>query len=136
MVDLNCKFSSWEFKRCSFQVWALYLLILCSKKVLGKFGQKLQNDQLDLKISILGLVPQILVFYVAHFDIKKDFCNILVKSIVYRVSLSSSRSNKNNSSQQTQQLDAYHTLNLVCNVFPKYRPLDQETYQKESLNFR
>ena len=26
------------FKRCSFQVWALFLLILCIKKVLGKFG--------------------------------------------------------------------------------------------------
>ena len=30
------------FKRCSFQVWALFLIILCVKEVLGKFGLKVE----------------------------------------------------------------------------------------------
>ena len=34
---------------------ALVLLTLSIKKLLGKFGQKLQNDPFDLKISISGV---------------------------------------------------------------------------------
>ena len=75
---------------------ALFLFILRVKEVLSKSGYKLHNDPLDLKISILVLVSQIMVFYFAHFKYNKDFWHILVKFIVYRVSLSSSRSNKNN----------------------------------------
>ena len=73
MVDFTCKFPFRVFKRCSFQVQALFLLILCIKEVLGKFGQKLQNDPLDLKTSILVLVSQIMVFHFVHFEHKKDF---------------------------------------------------------------
>ena len=33
----NFQFSFRIFKRCSVQVWVLFLLILCIKEVLGKF---------------------------------------------------------------------------------------------------
>ena len=49
------------FKRYWSQVWAIFLLILSMKEVLGKFGQKLQKDPLDMKISILVLVSQVTV---------------------------------------------------------------------------
>ena len=107
MIDLTCKFPFWIFRRCSFQVWALFLLFLCIKKVFGKFGWKLQNDPLDFKISILVLVSQIMVFHFVHFEYKKHFWHILVKFIVHRVSLSSSRSNK----KQFQLVDLWTLIN-------------------------
>ena len=36
--DFTCKFSFRVFIRCSLQVWAFFLLILCLKEVLGKYG--------------------------------------------------------------------------------------------------
>ena len=68
ILDFTCKFLFRVFKRCLFQVWSLFLLILCIKEVLGKFGQKLQNDPLDLKISILVLISQIMMFHFVHFE--------------------------------------------------------------------
>ena len=142
MGDFTCKFPFWVLKRCSFQVKTLFLLILCIKEILGKFGKKLQNDPLELKIAIFVLVSKIMVF---HFVYKKDFWHILVKFIVYKVSLLSSRSKKhfrskkhikNISSQSTLSSDAYHIPISVCNDFPKYRLLNQQTYQKESQKFR
>ena len=67
------------------------LLILCIIEILRKFGRKLHNDPLELKIVIFVLVSKIMVL---HFVYKKDFWHILVKFIVYKVSFSSSRSNK------------------------------------------
>ena len=68
----HLQFSFRVFKRCSIQVWALFFLILCIKEVLGKFGLKLQNDlKKDLKISILVLYSQIMVFHFIY--IKKTF---------------------------------------------------------------
>ena len=55
---------------------------------IGRFGQiweKLQNDRLDLKISILMLVSQIMVFHFVHFEYKNISWHFLVKFIVYRV---------------------------------------------------
>ena len=96
MVDLSRKFSFQVFIRCLFQVWALFLLILCMKEVLGKFGYKSRNDLLviDLKISFLVHISQIIVFHFVHFEYKKAFWHILVKFVIYRVFPSSSRSNK------------------------------------------
>ena len=37
-VDFICKFPIRVFTWCSFQVWALFLLLLCIKEVLGNFG--------------------------------------------------------------------------------------------------
>ena len=37
-VDFTCQFPIWVFERCSFRVWALFLLILCIKEVLGESG--------------------------------------------------------------------------------------------------
>ena len=91
MADFNCKFPFLVLKRYSFQIKALFLLILCIIEILGKFGLTLQNDPLELKIAIFVLVSQIMVF---HFEYKKDFWHILVTFIVCKVSLSSSRSNK------------------------------------------
>ena len=34
----NDRFPFWVLKRCLFQVWTLFLLILCIKEILGKFG--------------------------------------------------------------------------------------------------
>ena len=93
MADFTCKFPFWVLKRCSFQVKALFLLILCIIEILGKFGKKLKNDPLELKIAIFVLISQIMVF---HFVYKKDFWYILIKFIVYKASLLSSRSNKKN----------------------------------------
>ena len=60
----------------------------------GSFGQsrvEITNDPLDLKISILVLVSQIMVFILnisfVHFEYKKDFWHILLKFTVYRVFL-------------------------------------------------
>ena len=65
----------------------------------GNFGQiwvKITewSISIDLKISILVLISQIVVFHFVHFEHKKVFGHILVKFIVYRVFPSSSRSNK------------------------------------------
>ena len=49
------------------------------------------NDPLELKIAIFVLVSHIMVL---HFVYKKDFWDLLVKFILYKASLSSSRSNK------------------------------------------
>ena len=46
---------------------------------------------MELKIAIFIFVSQIMVFSSVY---KKDFWDILVKFIIYKVSLSSSRSNK------------------------------------------
>ena len=43
---------------------------------------------------MLVLVSQIMAFHFVHFEYKKEYLQILVKVIVYRVSLSSSQSNK------------------------------------------
>ena len=64
------------------------------KETFGKIREKVQNDPLNLKISILVLVSQIMVFHFVHFEYKKDFWHFLLKFIVYMVSLLSSRSNK------------------------------------------
>ena len=37
-ADFTSKFPFWVIKRCSFQVKTLFLLILCIKEILGKFG--------------------------------------------------------------------------------------------------
>ena len=71
----------------------IFLLILCITEALNQFGEKLQNDSLELKISISVLVSEIMVFYFVHFEHKKEFWHIWVTFIVYRVSLLSSRSN-------------------------------------------
>ena len=55
---------------------------------------KIVERSLDLKISILVLVSQVLAFHFVHFGYKKDFWQILIKFIVYRVSLSPSRFHK------------------------------------------
>ena len=55
MILLTWTFSFQVFKRSSFQIWVLLLLILSIKKVLGKFGKNLKNDPLDLKVSILSI---------------------------------------------------------------------------------
>ena len=55
MFYLTWKFTFQEYKRCTFQTWALLLLILSMQKVLGKFWYKLQNDPFHLKIFILGI---------------------------------------------------------------------------------
>ena len=81
MTDFTCKFPFWVLKRCAFQVKALFLLILCIIEILGKFGKKLKNEPLELKIAIFVLISQIMVF---HFVYKKDFWYILVKFIVHR----------------------------------------------------
>ena len=89
----TCRFPIRVFKRCSFQVWTLFLLILCIKKVLtANLGKNCRK--IHFKISILVLVSQVMVFHFVHFGYKKDFWHILIKFIVYRVSLSSSRSHK------------------------------------------
>ena len=40
------------------------------------------------------VVSQVLVFHFVNFEYKKDFWQILVKIIVHRISVSSSRPNK------------------------------------------
>ena len=103
MVDLTCTFPFWVFIRCLFQVWALFLPILCMKDVLGKFGSKSRNDLfvIDLQTSILVLISQIIVFDFVHFEYEKVFWNIMVKFILYRVFPSPSWSNK----KQVQLVD-------------------------------
>ena len=82
------------------------------------------NAALGFQISILVLVSQIMVFHFVHFEYKKDLCHILVKSIVYRVSFSSSWSNKKQFQLVDLVFDAYNILTSVCNGFPIYRILD------------
>ena len=63
----------------------------------GNFGQiwvKTTEGLLDLKIFILVLISQIMVFHFVYFEYIKNSWYILVKFGVCRVSLSSSRSNK------------------------------------------
>ena len=48
----------------------------------------------EVKVSILVLVSQIMVFHFVQFERKKGFWHILVKFIIYSISLSFSRSNK------------------------------------------
>ena len=72
---------------------SIFFLILAITAVLIKFGKKLKNDPLELKISISVLVSQIMVFHFLHFEHKKDFWYILVKFIVCTIFLLSSRSN-------------------------------------------
>ena len=65
------------------------------KECFGQIWVKIKNDSLNLKVSILVLVSQIMVFHFVHFEYKKNFWQIFVKHIIYRVSLSSSWCNKN-----------------------------------------
>ena len=70
----------------------------------GSFWQtwvKITEWPIDLKVSILVLISQIMVFHFVHFEYKKEFWYILIKFIVYKISLSSSRSNK----KQSQLVD-------------------------------
>ena len=80
MADFTCKFLFRVLKRCSFQVKVLFLLILCIIEILGKFGSKLWNDTLELKMFL--------------YEYTKDFWYILKKFIVYKVSLLPGQSNK------------------------------------------
>ena len=91
MTDFICKLPFWVVKRCSFQVKGLFLLIFCIVEILGKFGLKLKNDQLVLKIAIFILVSQIVVLQIVYI---KNVWYILVTFTIYNVSLLSSRSNK------------------------------------------
>ena len=38
MADFTSKFPFWVLKRCSFQLKALFLFILCILEIMGKFG--------------------------------------------------------------------------------------------------
>ena len=53
---------------------------------------------------------------VSHFVYKKDFWHILVKFIAFKVSLSSSRSNKKHFQLEDLVIDISIS---VCNDFPK-----------------
>ena len=74
----NFKFAYFEIEECFGLIWV-----------------KLQNGRFHLQIPfwvlIFALVSQIMLF---HFVYKKEFWHILVKFVVYKVSLLSSRSNK------------------------------------------
>ena len=72
---------------------SIFFLILAITAVLIKFGKKLKNDPLELKISISVLVSQIMVFHFVLSEHKKNFWHILVKFIVYTVFLLSIGSN-------------------------------------------
>ena len=72
-----------------------YRFYFCSLCVKRKFWANLdKNDRLiheSWKFAFFVLVSQIMVF---HFAYKKDFWHILIKFIVFKVFLSSSRPNK------------------------------------------
>ena len=61
---------------------------------------------------------------VFHFVYEKDFWHILVKFIVYKVSLLSSRPNKKQFQLVDLVNDAYDILTSICNDFLNYRLLD------------
>ena len=73
---------------------------------------------------MLVLVSQIMAFHFVHFEYKKEYLQILVKLIVYRVSLSSSQSDK----KQFQLIDlvpgVHNVLTSIYNGFPNCRLLD------------
>ena len=52
------------------------------------------NDPLDKKMLMLVLASQVMAFHFVHFEYKKEYLQILVRVIIYSLSLSSSLSNK------------------------------------------
>ena len=92
-VDLD-KITKWSISLASFHFGYLkgacfnYGLFYHSFCVQRKFWANLCKNHgmaLDLKISILVLVSQIMVFHFVHFEYKKDFWHILDKLIVYMI---------------------------------------------------
>ena len=72
------------FKRCLFQLWALFLLILCIKEVLGKYWIKLTEWTIRLQNFHNVLVSQIVSrFTFCSFWIQKDFLAYFGKIYVY-----------------------------------------------------
>ena len=91
MVYFTCSFHFGYLKELNSRKGFIFTHFVYNRS----FGQirqkKLQNDPLDIKISMLVLVSQIVVFHFLHFEYKNEIWHILVEFIVYKVSLSSSR---------------------------------------------